>query len=160
MLSISSCSKFTLVLPLAFLVAPMCVDSPVDGNHMNQPVAMYPCHNQGGNQFWMLSKNGEIRRDEGCLDYAGQSSIRAMYPCHNQGGNQFWMLSKHGEIRRDEGCLDYAGQSCIRVTIKGEISSGCCLNMGRLEETKNVSITQANYVSVSQSREKSVLDAI
>ena len=49
----------------------MCIDSPVDGNHMNQPVSMYPCHNQGGNQFWMLSKNGEIRRDEGCLDYAG-----------------------------------------------------------------------------------------
>ena len=37
---------------------------------------------QGGNQYWMLSKTGEIRRDEACLDYGGQGVI--IYPCHGQ----------------------------------------------------------------------------
>lgn len=36
----------------------------------------------------MLSKNGEIRRDEACLDYSGQSVI--LYPCHGSKGNQYW----------------------------------------------------------------------
>ena len=37
----------------------------------------------------MLSKTGEIRRDEACLDYAGTDVI--LYPCHGSKGNQFWM---------------------------------------------------------------------
>ena len=36
----------------------------------------------------MLSKQGEIRRDEACLDYAGTQII--LYPCHGSKGNQFW----------------------------------------------------------------------
>lgn len=36
----------------------------------------------------MLSKAGEIRRDEACLDYAGQDVI--LYPCHGSKGNQLW----------------------------------------------------------------------
>ncbi len=36
----------------------------------------------------MLSKEGEIRRDEACLDYAGSDVI--LYPCHGSKGNQFW----------------------------------------------------------------------
>ena len=39
-------------------------------------------------QYWMLSKTGEIRRDEACLDYAGSDVI--LYPCHGSKGNQFW----------------------------------------------------------------------
>lgn len=34
----------------------------------------------------MLSKTGEIRRDEACLDYAGTDVI--LYPCHGGKGNQ------------------------------------------------------------------------
>ena len=37
----------------------------------------------------MLSKEGEIRRDEGCMDYAGQYVM--MYPCHGMKGNQEWV---------------------------------------------------------------------
>ena len=39
-------------------------------------------------QYWMLSKEGEIRRDEACLDYAGVDVI--LYPCHGSKGNQYW----------------------------------------------------------------------
>ncbi len=42
-------------------------------------------------QYWMLSKEGEIRRDEACLDYAGSDVI--LYPCHGSRGNQFWMYN-------------------------------------------------------------------
>lgn len=36
----------------------------------------------------MLSKEGEIRRDEACMDYAGTDVI--LYPCHGSKGNQYW----------------------------------------------------------------------
>jgi len=40
-------------------------------------------------QFWLLSPEGEIRRDEGCIDYAGQFVM--IYPCHGMKGNQEWI---------------------------------------------------------------------
>ena len=52
----------------------------------------------------MLSKQGEIRRDEACLDYAGTQII--LYPCHGSRGNQFWEYN-------DEVSLSFA----IFVTI-------------------------------------------
>lgn len=48
----------------------------------------------------MYSKNGEIRRDDACLDYSGQEVI--LYPCHGSKGNQYWdydsdlKLLRHG----------------------------------------------------------------
>ena len=45
-------------------------------------------------QFWMLSPEGEIRRDEGCIDYAGQFVM--IYPCHGMKGNQEWI---YGPVR-------------------------------------------------------------
>lgn len=66
----------------------MCVDSAVRPNDMHKPVGIWPCHGQGGNQYWLLSKQGEIRRDEACLDFGGQDVI--LYPCHGSKGNQWW----------------------------------------------------------------------
>lgn len=37
----------------------------------------------------MYSKNGEIRRDETCLDYSGHEVV--LYPCHGAKGNQLWL---------------------------------------------------------------------
>jgi len=39
-------------------------------------------------QNWFLSKTGEVRRDEGCFDYAGQYAM--IYSCHGMQGNQLW----------------------------------------------------------------------
>ena len=47
-----------------------CVDSLA-----KEAVSLLPCHHQ----YWVLSKQGEIRRDEDCLDYAGAEVI--LYPC-------------------------------------------------------------------------------
>ncbi|GAB1860380.1 Polypeptide N-acetylgalactosaminyltransferase [Camponotus japonicus] len=69
----------------------ICIDSPGKSEDLHQPVGLYPCHRQGGNQYWMLSKTGEIRRDESCLDYSGSDVI--LYPCHGSKGNQQWIYS-------------------------------------------------------------------
>jgi len=37
----------------------------------------------------MLTSSGEIRRDEGCIDYAGKYVM--VYPCHGMMGNQQWV---------------------------------------------------------------------
>jgi len=71
--------------------AEMCIDSPAKKGDMHKPVGVYPCHNQGGNQYWMLSKQGEIRRDESCLDFASKDVI--LFSCHGGGGNQNWEYS-------------------------------------------------------------------
>ena len=49
-----------------------CVDSGSKPGDMHKPVVAWPCHKQGGNQYWLLSKKGELRRDEACLDYGGK----------------------------------------------------------------------------------------
>lgn len=41
-------------------------------------------------QYWMLSKAGEIRRDEACLDYSGNDVV--LYPCHGSKGNQVYTI--------------------------------------------------------------------
>jgi len=71
--------------------AEMCVDSPAKKGDMHKAVGLYPCHNQGGNQYWMLSKQGEIRRDEACLDFSSKDVI--LFSCHGGGGNQQWEYS-------------------------------------------------------------------
>lgn len=81
-----------------------CLDSPARKTDLNKPAGLYPCHKMGGNQYWMLSKIGEIRRDESCLDYAGTDVI--LYPCHGSKGNQYWSYDpdakqlRHGSSRK------------------------------------------------------------
>ncbi|KYB25760.1 putative polypeptide N-acetylgalactosaminyltransferase 9 isoform X1 [Tribolium castaneum] len=75
-----------------------CLDSPARRSDLHKPVGLYPCHRQGGNQFWMYSKSGEIRRDEACLDYSGQEVI--LYPCHGSKGNQFWDYNANSKLLR------------------------------------------------------------
>ncbi|XP_052902160.1 putative polypeptide N-acetylgalactosaminyltransferase 9 isoform X1 [Anopheles moucheti] len=75
-----------------------CLDAPGGKRNLRKPVGLYPCHNQGGNQYWMLSKTGEIRRDEACLDYAGDDVV--LYPCHGSRGNQYWNYSDGSHLLR------------------------------------------------------------
>ncbi|KPM09916.1 polypeptide N-acetylgalactosaminyltransferase 9-like protein [Sarcoptes scabiei] len=70
----------------------MCIDSPAKRSDLHKPLGLYPCHKQGGNQYWLYSKIGEIRRDEACLDYAGHDVV--LYPCHGSKGNQHWIYNQ------------------------------------------------------------------
>lgn len=84
-----------------------CLDSAARRDDLHKPVGLWPCHGQGGNQYWMLSKEGEIRRDEACVDYTGKDVI--LYPCHGSRGNQLWFYNpddhtiRHGSSRK---CLE------------------------------------------------------
>eukprot|EP00448_Togula_jolla_P005141 CAMPEP_0170610752 /NCGR_PEP_ID=MMETSP0224-20130122/22827_1 /TAXON_ID=285029 /ORGANISM="Togula jolla, Strain CCCM 725" /LENGTH=586 /DNA_ID=CAMNT_0010936149 /DNA_START=114 /DNA_END=1871 /DNA_ORIENTATION=+ len=80
----------------------LCVDSPVS-KAQGKAVIAFPCHNQGGNQFWMLSKTGEIRRDDGCLDSPGKGVI--IYGCHGGRGNQYWEFREDQTLRHGGNCL-------------------------------------------------------
>ena len=44
----------------------------------------------------MLSAIGEIRRDDGCFDFAGKDVV--IYPCHGQRGNQEWQYTPVGNL--------------------------------------------------------------
>ncbi|OZC05961.1 glycosyltransferase, group 2 family protein, partial [Onchocerca flexuosa] len=65
-----------------------CLDWTSRGKRKSAALGLYWCHKKGGNQFWLLSKDGEIRRDESCIDYAGADVM--VYPCHGLKGNQEW----------------------------------------------------------------------
>ncbi|KAF8788638.1 putative polypeptide like protein [Argiope bruennichi] len=53
------------------------------------PELYIPGEALGQGEYWMFSKEGEIKRDEACLDYSGGDVI--LYPCHGAGGNQQWI---------------------------------------------------------------------
>ena len=62
----------------------------------------------------MMSKNGEIRRDEHCFDYSGgraqlgQKDKIFTYTCHSQGGNQKWSV-EGDQIKHSSGyCIELA----------------------------------------------------
>ncbi|KAH9635994.1 hypothetical protein HF086_005846 [Spodoptera exigua] len=84
----------------------MCVDSAAGPEDMKKPVNLWPCHGEYGNQYWMYSKNGEIRRDETCLDYSGHDVV--LYPCHGAKGNQLWIYDAHLKLLKhgsSEKCM-------------------------------------------------------
>jgi len=87
----------------------LCLDSGISPNDLHKPVGLWPCHKQGGNQFWMLSKNGEIRRDEACLDYGGQGVI--IYPCHGDKGNQWWVYDQDSQT-----IVHKISSKCLTIT--------------------------------------------
>ncbi|KAI6176609.1 Polypeptide N-acetylgalactosaminyltransferase [Aphelenchoides bicaudatus] len=87
-----------------------CIDSAVSKHSKNKPVIGYSCHLSGGNQYWMLSKDGEIRRDESCVDYAGKDVM--IFPCHGMKGNQEWKY-------------DHKNRQLLHVV------SGKCMEMSR-----------------------------
>ncbi|XP_053610097.1 putative polypeptide N-acetylgalactosaminyltransferase 9 isoform X3 [Plodia interpunctella] len=91
---------------IANRMSSMCVDSPAGPEDMKKPVNVWPCHGEYGNQYWMYSKNGEIRRDETCLDYSGHDVV--LYPCHGSKGNQLWLYdnaNKHIKHGSSEKCM-------------------------------------------------------
>ncbi|XP_064648312.1 polypeptide N-acetylgalactosaminyltransferase 5-like isoform X2 [Lineus longissimus] len=101
----------------------MCLDSSVDNMGSGLKLKSWPCHNQGGNQdkkippgspqFWMLSKNFEIRRDEGCFDFSGHGDVVVM-GCHGQKGNQMWLYQADGHI------LHTTTNKCLELSANGQ----------------------------------------
>ncbi|OAF69045.1 hypothetical protein A3Q56_03184 [Intoshia linei] len=80
-----------------------CVDSPAV---LNKNVIAYTCHGQGGNQYWSMTKNKEIRRDDFCMDYSGDNI--SLFNCHNMGGNQAWIYKNFTIVHEPtQKCIEY-----------------------------------------------------
>ena len=86
-------------------VSNKCLDSIVEFK-IRRIIAGNNCHGHGGSQYWIMSKEGEIRRDKFCLDYVEEKKEQIIerkykvltYPCHGQGGNQYWTLVNNGQL--------------------------------------------------------------
>ncbi len=82
-----------------------CVDSQ-EVDEGDKPIIGYPCHGQAGNQFFLMSKTFEIRREDKCLDYAGGHSELhkpgkvVSFTCHSMQGNQLWTYEVNSSIEK------------------------------------------------------------
>ncbi|TNN05168.1 putative polypeptide N-acetylgalactosaminyltransferase 9 isoform 2 [Schistosoma japonicum] len=75
---------------------PHCLDAPLPNKKDSSSVIIktWPCHKQGGNQFWLLSSENEIRRDDYCFDSGIQKYSIGLYHCHGSHGNQEFTYEK------------------------------------------------------------------
>ncbi|XP_065053024.1 polypeptide N-acetylgalactosaminyltransferase 13-like [Rhopilema esculentum] len=88
-----------------------CIDS-MGAKSKKSNLKLYMCHGLGGNQYFVLSKRGEvIFNDESCMDYSpdNEKSRIQMWECHGLKGNQQWKHNReNGEIAHvvTGRCLD------------------------------------------------------
>lgn len=88
----------------------MCIDKSTDSATAREsPVSMYPCHGQGGNQFWLWSEGDEFRRDEYCWDTPDGKQIK-IYECHNSKGHQEFIY------RQDDSIYNPTFGKCVEMT--------------------------------------------
>ncbi|KAL3832574.1 hypothetical protein ACJMK2_024207 [Sinanodonta woodiana] len=88
---------------------PICADGNVDADESNKHLRPYACHYLGGNQYWLLSTENEIRRDTECWDYVKGSIEIKFHNCHGQHGNQEWIY------RKDETIYHPQSQRCLEL---------------------------------------------
>lgn len=90
----------------------ICVDSQAEDG--DKPIISYPCHGLAGNQYFLMSKTFEIRREDKCLDYAGgQGELKKpakilSISCHSMQGNQMWTY--------ENDVLRHASGFCIELS--------------------------------------------
>ncbi|KXJ83723.1 hypothetical protein RP20_CCG003357 [Aedes albopictus] len=66
------------------------------------------CHGRGGHQLWFFTADGEITREDHCLDYDGNKL--KVIRCHKMKGNQQWVFEesvKHFKHVIFNRCLEW-----------------------------------------------------
>ncbi|XP_021349745.1 polypeptide N-acetylgalactosaminyltransferase 5-like [Mizuhopecten yessoensis] len=92
---------------------PVCLDGR-DTPDINNVIKSYPCHQLGGNQFWIYMKDHSFRRDRLCFDYFTSTKAIQLISCHGMHGNQEW------EYRDDNTIYHVNTQKCITLAFDGQ----------------------------------------
>ncbi|XP_046388816.1 polypeptide N-acetylgalactosaminyltransferase 1 isoform X2 [Ischnura elegans] len=94
----------------------LCLDNLQRNERNEYNLGVYHCHDQlYSSQFFSLSNDGELRREDVCADVPSQSGPDQrkvkMMKCHGLGGNQAWELLKNGHLlhKSSGDCLDTLG---------------------------------------------------
>ncbi|RCN34616.1 ricin-type beta-trefoil lectin domain protein [Ancylostoma caninum] len=91
--------------------APYCLTG-TEQYPSDKPITPSPCEKDEEKQFWMFSKNGEIRRDLTCVDYTGENIMEIQ--CHGMKGNQQWRYNHQtGRV------FHVRSQRCLGMTRDG-----------------------------------------
>ncbi|KAK3603626.1 hypothetical protein CHS0354_017345 [Potamilus streckersoni] len=69
-------------------VKPFCAD--VVQDLVFERLIPSPCHGNGGNQYWLLSTENDIRRDSRCWYYVARSAEIKLYNCHGKPSQSQW----------------------------------------------------------------------
>lgn len=77
----------------------LCLDGVTRKDETVSLIKPLNCHHLGGNQYWLLTKNNEIKRDDYCFDY--DTRQLTLFRCHNSGGNQLWLYSHEVSLSAD-----------------------------------------------------------
>ena len=71
-------------------------------------------------QVWWISIADEIRRDDLCLDWAGEAAGPVLRACHGLAGNQAWQYNRHSRQ------VKQAGGGCLTARGEGELTVAEC----------------------------------
>lgn len=66
-----------------------------DSRVYNRNLEAQVCHNQGGNQIFMITGSNEIREKKFCIDATVVGQPVNMLYCHGMGGNQKWTYNEN-----------------------------------------------------------------
>lgn len=87
--------------------SPHCIDAPTPGGDSGTHIVkMWPCHKQGGNQFWLISQENEVRRDDFCWDSGVSVGQIALFSCHGMRGNQEFIYNDDYTIQQRSQCVE------------------------------------------------------
>ncbi|KAL4222282.1 polypeptide N-acetylgalactosaminyltransferase [Mactra antiquata] len=94
---------------------PLCIDGErryfTDSEYK---LKFHSCHNQGGNQYWIISDNDEIRLSEWCWDTYGRLAI-SMYRCHGGKHRQEFLY------REDDSIYNPDSGKCVELPETGSV---------------------------------------
>ncbi|XP_053609841.2 putative polypeptide N-acetylgalactosaminyltransferase 9 [Plodia interpunctella] len=93
----------------------LCLDMSIFDGDIKFLVQALPCHYGGGNQYWIYTKQGHIKRDEYCLEYTGK--VLQIFLCDGSFDHQRWLynnMTRHIKHVKTKKCLQiskYANQN-------------------------------------------------
>jgi polypeptide N-acetylgalactosaminyltransferase len=87
----------------------LCFDT-LGKNSSEGVIGLYPCHDGGGNQDWIFTRNGLIKHYDVCLTLLRfrKGSLVVLKSCDERSENQKWIMKSSGMLQHFKMnlCLD------------------------------------------------------